>query len=1029
MGIFNSFEKERGVIELISITQKSVKETWKNKDLSIKWGLWLQELESFTKLPLFFQFFIKDKHFKDLLFEILAGIPDQETGNSQHWSEKQVEAVKQTYKIIKEMFQASKDKTIRDKAAENGLIEKILTRLQKVTGEIERTIGEGDEEEKHEPLDEEPEEDNDKDMKKDKKKLKNYEKKKRKGVGYTTGVGKTWNVSQYIKNKKVKNDQISYLIEILSNFFRTKDWEPQKSIVEGMLVSCLLPLIENAFRTGSLLDMVKYNKLYISYLRLVRVFARSKVLHPLLFDIDAKYKPKQIEPINKLLSKLNDLANIYNNCLRSKPSNEIEKDSELLIKEIKKTHKIVKKIVKRLYNNNNDAFYENALHLPLKESYPLLLKNLRFDHMDMKDKKGKYVHHNIKNYSSNVSSSKINRLAQELADLSTALPIDHTNAIFVRVDKERVDLMKAMVMGAEGTPYAHGAFEFDIYCNQNYPKDPPKMNLTTTGSSAVRFNPNLYACGKVCLSLLGTWRGNATENWDPKISTILQVLMSTQAIIMSEEIYFNEPGFEGEAGTPDGERKNEGYSNIIKFCNIKYAMLQQIRNPPKGFKTIVRRHFYLKKEEILRDCKKWIEEAKEHEALYTGLVSDHNYNWCNKFKNKGTYEKMLTEIVAELEEELNKLPEPSGKDLTSQIMKQKKKSHKIKQRIDEGVQKLDNINVDSDEELIVTTKEMNVDKEDVKDRWSRYIGAMGIEAVAKQATSRVFFSGASPAGIEVAKNIVLAGCKGFTLHDTRKATNFDLSGQFFIHESDIGKNRATVSIKRLQQLNNYVKCDSETFELPNTEEEMLKVGLDKYNIVCLSQCSYSTAIAINQFCRKRTIKFLYFDVFGPFARIFNDFGDEFIVLDKDGEDLKERWVKSISKNTEGIVEVLDTERHDLVDGDKVAFTEVVGMKLEEGKESGFKSMSINETIHKVEVISPFSFKIGDTTIYSEYEMNGKITQVKVPVKFKFNSLKQSLNSIEIPLDDNMSIIDFTKMAHIPISHACFEALDVFIQHK
>jgi molybdopterin/thiamine biosynthesis adenylyltransferase len=54
----------------------------------------------------------------------------------------------------------------------------------------------------------------------------------------------------------------------------------------------------------------------------------------------------------------------------------------------------------------------------------------------------------------------------------------------------------------------------------------------------------------------------------------------------------------------------------------------------------------------------------------------------------------------------------------------------------------------------------------VKDRWSRYIGAMGIEAVAKQATSKVFLSGASSLGIEIAKNIVLAGCKQFILQDT-----------------------------------------------------------------------------------------------------------------------------------------------------------------------------------------------------------------------------------------------------------------------
>ena len=107
-------------------------------------------------------------------------------------------------------------------------------------------------------------------------------------------------------------------------------------------------------------------------------------------------------------------------------------------------------------------------------------------------------------------------------------------------------------MGAKGTPYAHGAYLFDIFFNENYPQGPPKMNLTTTGAGRIRFNPNLYVCGKVCLSLLGTWRGHASENWDPKISTLLQILVSTQAIIMSEDVYFNEPGFEGEAGTEEG---------------------------------------------------------------------------------------------------------------------------------------------------------------------------------------------------------------------------------------------------------------------------------------------------------------------------------------------------------------------------------------------------------------------------------------------------------------------------------------------
>ena len=109
---------------------------------------------------------------------------------------------------------------------------------------------------------------------------------------------------------------------------------------------------------------------------------------------------------------------------------------------------------------------------------------------------------------------------------------------------------------------------------------------------------------------------------------------------MSEEVCFNEPGFECEAGISDGERKDEGYSNIGKYWNIKYAMIEQIMNPPRGFETIIKINFYLKREEIIKDARKWIEETTANETLYTNLVSDHNYTWLNKFKNRGTYLKM-----------------------------------------------------------------------------------------------------------------------------------------------------------------------------------------------------------------------------------------------------------------------------------------------------------------------------------------------------------------------------------------------------
>ena len=99
--------------------------------------------------------------------------------------------------------------------------------------------------------------------------------------------------------------------------------------------------------------------------------------------------------------------------------------------------------------------------------------------------------------------------------------MEHTNSIFVRVDTERIDVMQAIIFGSKKTPYSGGAFLFDIFCDNNYPNKEPKFTIATTGAGQIRFNPNLYANGKVCLSLLGTWRGrSAAENWNPKISNL-----------------------------------------------------------------------------------------------------------------------------------------------------------------------------------------------------------------------------------------------------------------------------------------------------------------------------------------------------------------------------------------------------------------------------------------------------------------------------------------------------------------------------
>lgn len=135
------------------------------------------------------------------------------------------------------------------------------------------------------------------------------------------------------------------------------------------------------------------------------------------------------------------------------------------------------------------------------------------------------------------------------------------------------------------------------------------------------------------------------------------------------------------------------------------------------------------------------------------------------------------------------------------------------------------MDVSYDDKTIINTasegKDIDIDDEAVKDRWSRYIGAMGVEAVAKQSKAQIFLSGASAVGIEIAKNMVLAGCKTFTFHDTKVCTEIDLAGQFFLNKDDIGKQRLDSCLHRLQQLNSYVRCRAgPSKEIPLTEEEL-----------------------------------------------------------------------------------------------------------------------------------------------------------------------------------------------------------------
>ncbi|KAF8195914.1 hypothetical protein K438DRAFT_1826732 [Mycena galopus ATCC 62051] len=190
-------------------------------------------------------------------------------------------------------------------------------------------------------------------------------------------------------------------------------------------------------------------------------------------------------------------------------------------------------------------------------------------------------------------------IAKELSILTNNLPIAWNSSIFLRIDETRVDVIKALITGPEGTPYYNGCYLFDIFLGPAYNQSPPSVKYMTTNGGKYRFNPNLYADGKVCLSLLGTWSG---PGWVSGKSTLLQVLISIQSMILCEEPYLNEPGW----ATSGGTAQSRGYSANVRRMVVRTAMLGNLQNPPEPFADIIRTHFRLKAKSITAQLDEWL---------------------------------------------------------------------------------------------------------------------------------------------------------------------------------------------------------------------------------------------------------------------------------------------------------------------------------------------------------------------------------------------------------------------------------------
>lgn len=277
--------------------------------------------------------------------------------------------------------------------------------------------------------------------------------------------------------------------------------------------------------------------------------------------------------------------------------------------------------------------------------------------------------------------------------------------------------------------------------------------------------------------------------------------------------------------------------------------------------------------------------------------------------------------------------------------------------------------------------------------YSRQLYVYGHEAQARLIDSSICLIGLKGLGIEVAKNLILAGVGRLTLIDDSIARVIDQNSQFYINDTHINQTKLSdASINQLKELNPYVHVDCAYGQPIDV------IQANKFSAVITTNQTIKQSIAINEYCRANSIKFIYASTKGLIGSVMVDVINQSI-NDATGEPLQRGLISHITNDINGIVTTHET-RHGLSDGDQVTFEEIDGM-IE------LNDPSVKRT---VKVVGPFSFSIGDTSTFHPYTGNrGYFQQTNVPINVTHQSIEQQIKQpnfmVEFSIERQLHVVN------------------------
>lgn len=144
--------------------------------------------------------------------------------------------------------------------------------------------------------------------------------------------------------------------------------------------------------------------------------------------------------------------------------------------------------------------------------------------------------------------------------------------------------LRGLVFGPVDTPFEGCPLYFSIH-PLDYPHHPPKVKFLTPFSPTCRMHPNLYADGKVCLSILGTWSQN---EWSPFL-TFEKILLTIQGLCDTNPLS-HEPSYER---LKEDSRDAKEYTVRARWLALysTFSMMEKISTLPVSFQEILLTYF------------------------------------------------------------------------------------------------------------------------------------------------------------------------------------------------------------------------------------------------------------------------------------------------------------------------------------------------------------------------------------------------------------------------------------------------------